>query len=631
MIRQRQSIRAVLSSLLLLGMIAPVAARATMTTVPTAVHTPARPRRSPHVSSPAPATLAQQARLLARYAQLPLSFEVNQGQAPHQVRFLARGAGYTLSLTAHGATLTLASPSQVTRNLPPSAIREPRASLRPHLVTRAIGAPMRAPVSRVMPMDTVGPQGTSTPIPSPSGTAVVIPTAAPFTPAPPITATTPLTGTALAQTRHRLHHAHAHKGKKRHAPPAVAAVVQLAFVGANAQPHIVGIDALPGIDNYLLGRQRAQWRTRVPTYARIAYQGVYPGIDLVYHGRQGHLEYDWRLAPHAAVRHIQLAVHGAAGLRLDSQGALVIGTQGGTVRQDAPVAYQEINGTRRTVAARYVLLSQWHVGLDLAAYDHGKPLVIDPVLSYATYLGGSGVDQATGIAVDGSGNIYVAGNTTSTNFPTTTGAYSTTFAGGTSTGDAFVSKLSADGSTLLYSTYLGGSGDEDVSHIAVDGAGEAEIVGYTDSTNYPTINATQGAYGGGVYNAFASKLSADGSALVYSTYLGGNGDDEAYSLAVDSAGDAYVAGLTSSTNFPLKNALQGTFSGGYDAFVTEFDPNGALLYSTYLGGSGDDDAYGIAIDGAGSAYVTGATTSPNFPVSATAYQRRYTGVCSGGT
>jgi len=153
---------------------------------------------------------------------------------------------------------------------------------------------MRAPVSRVMPMDTVGPQGTGTPIPSPSGTAVVIPTAAPFTPAPPpIAATTPLTGTALAQTRarHRLHHAHAHKGKKRHAPPAVAAVVQLAFVGTNAQPHIVGIDALPGIDNYLLGRQRAQWRTRVPTYARIAYQGVYPGIDLVYHGRQGHLEY----------------------------------------------------------------------------------------------------------------------------------------------------------------------------------------------------------------------------------------------------------------------------------------------------------------------------------------------------
>ncbi len=484
-----------------------------------------------------------------------------------------------------------------------------------------------------MPVDTVAPQGAATPIPSPSGTAVVTPTAAPFTPAPPITTTQPLTGTALAQTqaRHHLHHAHAQKGKKRHAPPTVAAVVQLAFVGANAQPHIVGVDALPGTDNYLLGRQRAQWHTRVPTYAQIAYQGVYPGIDLVYHGRQGHLEYDWRLAPRAAVDRIRLAVRGATGLHLDSRGALVIGTRGGVVRQDAPLAYQEVAGARRPVAARYVLLGLRRVGLALGAYDHGQPLVIDPVLSYASYLGGSDVDQATGIAVDGSGNIYVAGNALSTNFPTTTGAYSTTFAGGTSTGDAFVSKLSADGSTLLYSTYLGGSGDEDVSHIAVDGAGEAEIVGYTNSTNYPTVNAAQGAYGGGVYNAFASKLSADGSALVYSTYLGGKGDDEAYGLAMDSAGDAYVAGLTSSTNFPLKNALQGAFTGVYDAFVTELDPNGALLYSTYLGGSGDDDAYGIAIDGAGDAYVTGVTTSTNFPVSATAYQRQYKGGCSGGT
>ncbi len=711
--RRHQSAHVLLSALALTSMIIPLTAqpaiRAGAIARPAAV-TPVRDHST--VSHTVP-TVAQRTRLLARYAQLPLSFEPNRGQAPRQVRFLAHGAGYTLSLTANGATLTLAAPSQVTRDLSPSSSHRPRASLRPHLMTRATDTKMRAVGSRVMPTDTVGvgpqgtgtpiptpsetaavsstatlfvpaspitttpsgtvaasptatapptyvpsipaspitatqpligtalaqpvdtmgPQDTGTPIPSPSEIAVVTPTTAPFIPAPPITATQPLTGTALLQTRarHHLHHAHAHKGKKRHTPPAAAAVVQLAFVGANAQPHIVGVDALPGTDNYLLGRQRVQWRTRVPTYAQIAYQGVYPGIDLVYHGRQGHLEYDWRLAPHAAVRHIQLAVRGATGLRLDSQGTLVIETQGGAVRQDAPVAYQEINGVRRPVAARYVLLGARQVGLALGAYDRGQPLVIDPVLSYATYLGGSGVDQGTGIAVDGSGNVYVAGDTTSPTFPTTTGAYSTTLAGGTSTGDAFVSKLSPDGSTLLYSTYLGGSGDEDVWHVAVDGAGEAEIVGYTDSTNYPTVNAAQGTYGGGVYNAFASKLSADGSALVYSTYLGGNGDDEAYGLAVDSAGNAYVAGLTSSTNFPLKNALQGTFSGVYDAFVTEFDPNGALLYSTYLGGNGDDDAYGIALDGAGNAYVTGATTSSNFPVSATAYQRRYRGACSGGS
>ncbi len=227
-------------------------------------------------------TVAQRARLLARYAQLPLSFEPNRGQAPRQTRFLARGAGYTLSLTANGATLTLAAPAQVSRDLPPSSIKAPRASLRPHLVTQAMNTHMRAPVSHVVPLDTTGPQGVGTPIPSPSGTAamtpttapltpaspipspseiaVVTPTTAPFTPTSPITETQPLTGTALVQTRarHHLHHAHARKGKKRHESPAASTTVQLAFVGANAQPHIVGVDALPGTDNYLLGRQRAQ-------------------------------------------------------------------------------------------------------------------------------------------------------------------------------------------------------------------------------------------------------------------------------------------------------------------------------------------------------------------------------------
>jgi len=468
----------------------------------------------------------------------------------------------------------------------------------------------------------------------PPGAGTVIPTRTPppsiVRPTPGISQTLVLTPTGLVQAMalHFQHHGHAHGKDKRHAAGGSSAVVQLTFAGANPNAQVVGLDALPGTANYLLGATRQQWQTKAPTYARVAYRGLYPGIDLAFHGQQGTLEYDWLLAPHAAPGRIRLAVHGAGRLHLDRQGDLLLDTAAGTLRQARPVAYQQIGGQRRLVTARYSLRAGHEVGLAVGAYDQSRPLVIDPVLSYATYLGGSDVDQGTGIAVDGSGYVYVTGDTFSSNFPTVNPEQGM-FAGGTQYGDAFITKLTPDGSSIVYSTYLGGSADEDVWKIAVDSAGEAVVAGYTASTNFPLANAAQSTYGGGPYDGFVSKLSADGSSLVYSTYLGGSGDDEGYGVALDGAGNAYVTGLTSSPNFPTTaNAAQSSFGGYYDAFVTELSPSGSLVYSTYLGGSSDDDGYAIAVDGAGNAYVAGATASSDFPVSTNAYQPYFVGGCS---
>jgi len=469
-------------------------------------------------------------------------------------------------------------------------------------------------------------------IPAGAGTVIPVPSAPPsiVRHGPGITQTAVLTptGLAAAMALHLQHHGHAHGTDQRHQPAAPPAVVQLVFAGANPAPQVVGLDALSGTANYLLGTNRHAWTTKLPTYGRVAYRGLYPGIDLAFHGRQGTLEYDWLLAPRAAAGRIRLAVHGAGHLQIDRQGDLLLQTVAGMLRQARPVAYQQVGGQRRPVTARYILRTGHEVGLAVGAYDHTRPLVIDPVLSYSTYLGGSALDQGTGIAVDGSGYVYVTGDTFSSNFPTLTPEQAT-FAGGTHYGDAFVTKLTPDGASLVYSTYLGGSADEDVWKIVVDSAGEAVIAGYTASTNFPVVNAAQPTYGGGPYDGFVSKLSADGASLVYSTYLGGSGDDEGYGVALDGSGNAYVTGLTSSPNFPTTaTAAQGYFGGYYDAFVTELSPSGSLVYSTYLGGSSDDDGYAITVDGAGNAYVAGATASANFPVSTNAYQPSFVGGCS---
>jgi hypothetical protein len=354
----------------------------------------------------------------------------------------------------------------------------------------------------------------------------------------------------------------------------------------------------------------------------VKYANVYPGVDLVYYGNQRQLEYDFVVEPGADPRQIQLGFEGAKRLRLDADGDVILSIGGGEVIEHKPVIYQEIGGMRRRVTGGYALRNGHTVGFKLAGYDSHRSLTIDPSLVYSTYLGGS--SDGTAIAVDSLGNAYVAGTATSSNFPTTAGAFQTTLRGD---GDAFVAKLNSSGSGLVYSTYLGGGNFDAGGGIALDSSGNAYVTGHTFSTDFPT---TAGAFQttlGGETNAFVSKLNSSGSALVYSTYLGGSNRDVGQGIAVDSLGNAYVAGTATSSNFPTTaGAFQTIYGGGVtDAFVSKLNSSGsALVYSTYLGGShgtlGDEGASGIALDSPGNAYVTGQTDSSDFPITPGAFQ-----------
>jgi uncharacterized protein (TIGR03437 family) len=493
-------------------------------------------------------------RIEEAYGRLALSFEPNQGQTDARVRFVSHGPGYALFLTGDGAVLSLHG-----------------------------GGPQRRP-------RTAGPGL--------------------FAPGP-----------------------WAEPGPTR---PAVTLSLRLANANPGAQ--LEPLDELPGKSNYFLGNDPSQWRTNVPNYARVRYREVYPGIDLVYYGNPataGQLEYDFVVAAGADPKAIRLAVEGADATEVSAEGDLVLRAGGEEARFRRPVVYQETAGRRREIAGNFVLrastspsaLSTQHsalctqhsaeLGFEVGAYDPSLPLVIDPTLVYSTYLGGSDHDGGDAIAVDAAGNAYVTGTTYSTDFPTVNPLQASKTA---ERYDVFVAKLNAAGSALVYSTYLGGNWYDDVYGIAVDAAGNAYVTGHTGSTNFPTRNPLQAA-NRGLDDVFVAKLNATGSALVYSTYLGGSADDGGHGIAVDAAGNAYVAGSTLSTNFPTAGALQAAAAGGTcswsvcsDAFVAKLNAAGsALVYSTYLGGKGDEYGQGIALDAAGNAYVTGYTSSPNFP------------------
>jgi hypothetical protein len=400
-------------------------------------------------------------------------------------------------------------------------------------------------------------------------------------------------------------------------PPSTAApksggVLRMKLRNANPAAKVTGVDELAGTSNYFIGNDPAKWRTNVATYAKVKYEGIYSGIDLVYYGNQRQLEYDFIVAPGADPHRIAFDVRGAKRILRDAHGELVLRMKPGEgrIRWHKPVAYQEKDGARREIAAYYAITDKHHVKFELAKYDASRPLYIDPII-YSTYLGGSGVDYGSSIDVDSTGNAYVTGSTASTDFPTMNPLQP---ANGGSV-DAFVAKINATGSALIYSTYLGGSSDDYSFGIAVDDAGNTYVTGYTTSTDFPTMNPLQPTYSGGNWDAFVTKINTTGSALVYSTYLGGSDWDAAYGIAVDGAGNAYVTGSTGSTDFPTMNPLQPTYGGGYDdAFVSKINPVGsALVYSTYLGGSGSDGGSGIAVDSTGNAYVTGNSTSTNFP------------------
>ena len=537
--------------------------------------------------------LPSMAYMQSAYGNLPLSFEANQGQTDSHVQFLSRGRGHQLFLTRTDAVL---------------ALRTDEAK-----GTRREGG--------------------------------------------------------------------AHQGQLSNSPPPTShSAVRMTFEGANPHAEVVGLDKLPGIVNYFIGKDPSAWRTNIPTYKKVEYKNVYPGIDLVYYGNQGQLEYDLIVAPGADPNLIRLVFDGAEKVEVDpATGDLVLTLSaaaanselraenselaaGATLRLQKPVVYQMgEHGKKHLLDGAYVLLVSEtspltpHVAFEVASYDRNKPLIIDPVLSWATYLGGSGTAEAfQGIAVDQAGNAYVTGYTnTASGFPgtvgssivSTNGAFQGTYGGGT--WDTFVTKLNAAGTALVYSTYLGGSGEDVGEGIAVDQAGNAYVIGYTDtSSGFPGITASsiQSAYAGGGHDAFVTKLNAAGTGLLYSTYLGSGGEDQGWAIAVDAGGSAYVTGFTNSSGFPgtsgssivsTNGAIQGAFGGSSgsggnygDAFVTKLNAAGtALVYSTYLGGSGIDNATGIAVDQASNAYVVGGTnTSSGFPgITATSIQSAYAG------
>jgi hypothetical protein len=404
--------------------------------------------------------------------------------------------------------------------------------------------------------------------------------------------------------------------------PSQGAVVRIQPVGINPGAGIQPLERLPGTSNYFIGADPARWRTGIPTYAKVKYEGIHPGIDLVYYGNQRQLECDFIVAPGADPSTIGLAFQGIEGLELGSQGDLVLKVKDGEVRMHKPVVYQVVGDRRQELPGEYVLRDNNQVGFVVATYDTSKPLVIDPVLSFSTYLGGSSVDVGNSIYVDGAGQAYVTGSTQSSGtpagFPTTSGAFQTDNAGST---DAFVTKLNDTGTALVYSTYLGGSSNDVGNGIYVDGFGNAYVTGSTTSSDFPTSSgAFQTSYGGGG-DAFVTKLNPAGTGVsdrLYSTYLGGSSADIGNSIFVDGFGNAYVTGSTTSSDFPTSSgAFQTSYGGGGDAFVTKLNPAGTgvsdRLYSTYLGGSSADIGNSIFVDGFGNAYVTGSTQSSGTP------------------
>ncbi len=411
------------------------------------------------------------------------------------------------------------------------------------------------------------------------------------------------------------------EGGVRGTAATVDSTLDIRLIDANAAPQVAGVDQLAGVSNYFIGNNPRQWHTNVPTYAQVAYRDVYPGVDLVYYGNQQQLEYDFNLAPGADPSAIRLAFDGAQDVTLDPAGNLVVQLAGGTVVEHAPVLYQWGAGGKEPVAGRYVLEGNYQAGFAVGAYDPSRELVIDPTLAYSTYLGGTFFDVGQGIAVDGAGDAYVTGYTYSADFPTTAGALQSNLNGGRS---AFITKLNPTGTALVYSTYIGGSLIDFGAGIAVDGSGNAYITGSTNSPDFPT---TAGAFQTtlkGSQGAFVTKLNAAGTALVYSSYVSGSDSDEATAIALDTGGNAYITGDTTSADFPTTVGALQTASqsmGQPTGFVTKLNAGGtALAYSTYLGGSSVDKGAGIAVDRSGNAYVTGSTSSPDFPTTVGAFQ-----------
>jgi hypothetical protein len=419
--------------------------------------------------------------------------------------------------------------------------------------------------------------------------------------------------------------------------------LRLRFLGANPDVQPEGVQSLSSYTNYLIGSDRRNWRTHVPQFGEVWYHNIYPGIDLGYHGNDGALEYDLTVAPGANAAVIAFSIGGMgdrSGVRMNANGNLLIGTSNGEILLQKPRIFlgngcgtdnwksdfDRKPGCRPVDGGRFILHQSTgdgvQVNFELPVYDHSQTLVIDPVVSFSTFLGGSVVDSANGMALDSSGNIYLIGQATSPDFPTTSGTYQTPFAGNS---DIVITELSADGSHLVYSTYLGGTKSEYAHGIALDSSNNAYVTGETYSSDFPLVNAFQSQNLSGT--GFVSKLSSDGTKLIFSTFLGGSLEGSSNAIAVDGIDEPVVAGRTYSTDFPVVNAFQPTHAsdnGNEDGFVTKLSADGkSLIFSTYLGGNSYDYVQGLAFDSLGNVYVTGITVSSNFPTTAGSFQPQF--------
>jgi uncharacterized repeat protein (TIGR01451 family) len=492
----------------------------------------------------------QVGQLQPKWNNVPLFFEPNVGQTDSQVRFLSRGPGYTLYLTGNEAVIVS---------------RKPASSVKPEVQT----APGLVP---------------------------------------------PETSAAAAGVH-------------------VSSVIRMELLGANTSPQVYGSELQPSRSNYFKGRDRSKWRTNVPNFASVRYQQIYPGVNLVYYGNQRQLEYDFLVTPGSDPSRIALGIHGGSA-RVDDQGNLVVATANGEMSFHKPVGYQVIANQRQPVESRFVLANN-RVSFAVGTYDRRRTLVIDPAVTFSSYLGGSNNDRAAGVSFDSAKNVYVAGSTASNDFPTLNS--SQVYGGGF---DIFVTKMNPAGTAQIYSTYVGGSGDDLSTAIKVDAIGNAYVVGESNSGDFPvTAGAAQTAYGGGQSgnkgfqgDGVLFKLNAAGSGLVYATYLGGKSDEIIEDVAIDAAGYAYVSGETGSTrsqHFPItRNAfetscatdiLYGTCFAGFAAKVNRTGSH--FIYVTYLDEPNgfNDTAHGIAVDTSGDAYV-GGEMGPGFPTTAGTFQ-----------
>ncbi len=372
-----------------------------------------------------------------------------------------------------------------------------------------------------------------------------------------------LTGGEAVMVFHRA--PHSGSAKNRRLERGEPSVLRMQMIGSNKNPRATGLEELPGRTNHFIGNDPTRWRTQLPTYAKVKYESVYPGVDLVYYGNQGRLEYDLIVAPGADPRVIALSFQGANRVEHDAEGGLLISSAAGVLRQPKPVIYQEIGGVRTSIQGRYVLDAAGQIRLDVAAYDRRHSLVIDPTLIYSTYLSGSADTFIYGIAVDQSGSVYVTGCTSSTDFPTTPDTVQPVFQPSSPTPpenalpNAFVAKLNPAGSALVYSTYLGGGTDIACgSGIAVDASGNVFVTGLA-GLDFPITSDVLRTLPRQDIDAFVTKLNQNGSALLYSTYLGGkfptpsnSAEDDGFAIAVDSSGNAYIAGLTQIGRFPRR-------------------------------------------------------------------------------